>query len=63
MSCVPFLLSALVSSALTQELSLDRVLFTEHGVQYQEEVLSVEVRESNDDSVKSNSGREQSLRM
>lgn len=52
-----------MSSAFTQELSLDRVLFKEHGVQYQEEVLSVEVGESNDDSVKSNSGREQSLRM
>jgi hypothetical protein len=50
-----------MASAFTKELSLDRVLFTEHGVQYEEEVPSVETGESNDNSVKINDDKGYSL--
>ncbi|KAE9379907.1 MFS general substrate transporter [Stipitochalara longipes BDJ] len=60
-ACVPFMLSAFIASAFTQELSLDRVLFTEHGVQYEDEVPSVETGESKINSVKMNDNKEPSL--
>lgn len=62
-ACASFAFSAFAASAFTQELSLDRVLFTEQGVQYDEEVPSVETGESKVNSVIINEGKEDSLQM